>query len=49
MIVVTGATGHVGNVLVRTLVARGAHNVRALGACRAITLDRANGRLSQAQ
>lgn len=30
MIVVTGATGHVGNVLVRTLVARGAHNVRAL-------------------
>lgn len=30
MIVVTGATGHVGNVLVRTLVAQGATGVRAL-------------------
>lgn len=30
MIVVTGATGHVGNVLVRSLVARGAKDVRAL-------------------
>ena len=30
MIVVTGATGHVGNVLVRSLVAQGATGVRAL-------------------